>query len=218
MASRADSGHGRHPMTTWVLLGLLATSPPLVPVDDAPPPEAALQPAPARRAFAVQRPPPALAAPARLAVTFAPMSLFGLALFAEVDVALAGGLDVFAVLGGGIGGQLGFEGGLRYYVLGRSMEGFYVDARASGFSLPASAFLMMSPGLQLGHAWRVKAFALSLGAGFSTWWTVSRGASSSFFFGSPTADQVIVFPGLQVPRGDGPSVQPTLRFALGFAL
>lgn len=200
-------------MTTWVLLGLLATTPPLVSFDDVPPPEA-----PARRAFTYERPPPAPLPPAKVGVLFSPMSLFGLALFAEVDVPLVGGLDVFAVLGAGLGGQLGFEGGLRYYVLGRSLEGFYLDARASGFALPADAFLMMSPGLQLGHAWRVKAFALSLGAGFSTWWTVSRGTPSTFIFGTPTTDQVIILPGVQIPAGSGPAVQPTLRFALGFAL
>lgn len=196
-------------MTTWVLLGLLATTPPLLAVDDAPPP---------RREDLVERAPPPPPPPAKGAVLFAPMSLFGLALFAEVDLALVGGLDVFAVLGGGLGGQLGFEGGLRYYVLGRSLEGFFFDARGSGFALPGSDFLMMSPGLQLGHAWRVKSFALSLGAGFSTWWTVSRGTPTSSFFGSPTTDQVIIFPGLQIPRADGPSVQPTLRFSLGFTL
>ncbi len=199
-------------MPTWLLLGLLATTPPLVPAD------APLAPPPTRGFSVAPRPAPTPEAPPVVGVYFAPMSLFSLSLYAEVDVPLAGGLDVFAVIGGGFLGQLGFEAGLRYYGLGRSLEGFYVDARASGFAMPAWSFVMLAPGLQLGHAWRVKSFVMSIGAGFSTWWTVSRGAPQNFLFGTPTNDEVIAFPGVQVPAGNGPSVQPTMRVAIGFAL
>jgi hypothetical protein len=222
-------------MTLWLLAVALATTPPPGVSEPPPPmPEPAVEPQPQRHRSQGQRllPPPAAPArelralpsmtpeePARVGITFTPLSFFSLSLFAEVDVALVGGLDVFASVGGGLFGQFGFEGGLRFYAEGRPMEGFFIEARACGFLLPASDLFLMAPGMQLGHAWRLRAFAISLGAGFNTWYTLSAGNLSGIVpFGRPAPADVIIFPGVQVPVGLGPAVQPTLRVAIGFTL
>lgn len=216
-------------MLLVVLSALLATDPPLVPAPDqierAPLVQAPdsfnrypQAPAPTSNQYsrAPVRPPPAPLPPATLGLFFAPLSLFSLSFWLEADLALVGGLDVFANFGGGPMGQLGFDAGLRYYVLGASLEGFYVDVRGSGFSLPASELWMLGPGLQIGHGWRVKRFTVSVGIGVTTWYGVSRAKPATRFFGSAVTDaEVIAFPGFTQPPQDRPAVQPTVRVSFG---
>lgn len=125
-------------MLPVVLSALLTTSPPLVPAPERVPlvqvPDQANRPS----SFRAPRLPPEPLPPATLGLFFAPLSLFSLTLWLEADLALVGGLDVFANVGGGGLGQFGFDAGLRYYVLGSSLDGFYLDVRGSGFSLPAN--------------------------------------------------------------------------------
>lgn len=162
------------------------------------------------------KPPPELLAPATLGLFFAPLSLFSLSFWVEADLALVGGLDVFANVGGGPLGQFGFDAGLRYYVNGSSLDGFYVDARASGFALPGSALWMLGPGLQIGHGWRIKRFTLSIAVGVTTWYGLSRATvSNSFIFGSTVDAEVIAFPGISQPPAGRAGVQPTVRVSLG---
>ena len=162
------------------------------------------------------KPPPELLAPATLGLFFAPLSLFSLSFWVEADLALVGGLDVFANVGGGPLGQFGFDAGLRYYVMGSSLDGFYIDVRGSAFSLPAHGLWMFGPGLQLGHSWRVKRFTLSIALGVTTWYATSRARTTDFFIVSTvTNGDLIIFPGLTQPFADRPAVQPTVRISLG---
>jgi hypothetical protein len=194
-----------------ILSALLSTTPPLVQA----PPE------PKKPVYSLPvamkpRPPPTPLDPATLGLYFSPLSLFSLSFWLEADLALIGGLDVFANVGGGPLGQFGFDAGLRYYVLGSSLDGFYLDLRGSGFSLPALNMWMFGPGAQIGHSWRVKRFTLSIALGVTTWFAVSRAKPTDFFILSPVTDaEVIVFPGLTQPPGDRPGVQPTVRISLG---
>ena len=191
-----------------------APAPPYV-YPDVPPsyrPSAPLAPRPRMQ----PAPPPDPLPPARLGLFFAPLSLFSLTFWLEGDLSLGGGLDVFANVGGGPLGQFGFDAGLRYYVLGTSLEGFYVDVRGSCFALPDNGLWMFGPGLQVGHGWRVKRFTLSIALGVSTWYAVQRGSPAKPFFGSAITDaQVIVFPGVTQPPPDRAGVQPTIRVSLG---
>lgn len=161
-------------------------------------------------------PPPEPLADATLGLFFAPLSLFSLSFWIEGDFALVGGLDLFANVGGGPLGQFGFDAGLRYYVQGKSLEGFFVDLRGSMFSLPASELWMAGPGLMIGHGWRIKRFTLSIALGATTWYGVSRGTFTAPFFGGVLTDaEVIIFPGITRPPVDRPGVQPTVRVSLG---
>lgn len=200
-------------MLPVILTALLSTTPPLV---QAPPSSnVPLYQLPPVKEVA-RRPPPAPLGPASLGLYFAPLSLFSLSFWAEADIALTGGLDVFANVGGGPLGQFGFDAGLRYYVLGSSLDGFYVDVRGSGFSLPGRGLWMFGPGLQIGHGWRVKRFTLSLAIGATTWFAASRASPTEFFiFGPPVNADVIVFPGVSQPPPDRAAVQPTVRVSLG---
>jgi hypothetical protein len=202
-------------MLPVILTALLSTTPPLV---QAPPSSNVplYQLPPVRELKVKARPPPEPLAPASLGLYFAPLSLFSLSFWAEADIALTGGLDVFANVGGGPLGQFGFDAGLRYYVLGSSLDGFYVDVRGSGFSLPRFGLWMFGPGLQIGHAWRVKRFTLSLAIGATTWIAASRSTSTeTFIVGPPTDAEVIVFAGVQQPPAGRAGVQPTVRVSLG---
>ena len=207
-----------------VITALLTTTPPLV---QAPEESGALLPArsyyptvpPASRA-----PPPKVRVvapteplpPATFGLFFAPLSLFSLTFWAEGDLALVGGLDVFANVGGGPLGQFGFDAGLRYYVLGTPLEGFYFDVRGSGFSLPASGLWMFGPGLQIGHGWRIKRLTLSIALGATTWYGASRATGTGLFFGGLVTDaDVIIFPGVTQPPVDRAGIQPTVRVSLG---
>lgn len=207
-------------MLLVVVSAVLCTTPPLVQA----PQEQSRAPLTGQRSSYVAptarqksvKPPPEPLAPATLGLFFAPLSLFSLSVWVEADLALVGGLDVFANLGGGPLGQFGFDAGLRYYVNGSSLDGFYFDARASGFALPGSALWMLGPGLQIGHGWRVKRFTLSIAVGVTTWYGLSRAtASNSFIFGSTTDAEVIAFPGIVQPPGGRAGVQPTVRVSLG---
>ena len=215
-------------MLAVLVSALLATTPPLV---QAPPEPAPFLPPPPpgpsylypqvpvpqpRVRLRPQAPPPEPLPPATLGLFFSPMSLFALGLFVEGDLALTGGLDVFANIGGGPLGQFGFDAGLRYYVLGTSLEGFYLDLRGSGFGLPDSKMWMFGPGLQIGYGWRVKRFTLSIAAGVTTWYSASRwDGSRQFFLLTPVDDEIIIFPGFTQPPPGRPGVQPTLRVSLG---
>ena len=207
-----------------VITALLSTTPPLVqapeaevplvsaPADDPPVPRSSRLPPRVR----VPLPPPAPLPPARFGLFFAPLSLFSLTFWAEGDLALVGGLDVFANVGGGPLGQFGFDVGLRYYVLGTPLEGFYLEARGSCFSLPGSGLWMLGPGFQLGHGWRIKRLTLSIALGFTTWYGARRATGAGLFFGGPvTDDEVIVFPGVTQPPQDRAGIQPAMRVSLG---
>ncbi|MFZ5442662.1 MAG: hypothetical protein ACOZQL_21815 [Myxococcota bacterium] len=193
--------------------------PPPPPLDlSAPPPPPTPPPAtseftPPRAPRTKPSPPPL--PPARLALFFAPLSGFALTLWLEADLHLASGVSLFANVGGGPLGQLGGDAGLRYYIGGSPFEGFSLDARASVFSLPAQGLVMMGPGLQLQHGWRVGSLAISVGLGFTTWYGLERGSQQPFFGATPTDADVIVFPGLSQPPVDRPGVQPTVRLSLG---
>ncbi len=221
-------------MLAVLVSALLSTAPPLV---QAPPERAPLLPTPENanqypqapapsyiyRSPPVPRPrprsqppPPVPLEPARFGLFFSPLSLFSLSFFLEGDLALAGGFDIFANVGGGALGQFGFDAGLRHYVLGTSLDGFYFDVRGSGFGLPASGLWMFGPGVQLGYGWRVKRFTLSIAIGVTTWYGVSRWDGSRQFFSSNTVDEdIIVFPGFTQPPVGRPAVQPTVRVSLG---
>ena len=161
--------------------------------------------------------PPAPLDPARFGLFFAPISLFSLTFWVEGELALGGGLDLFANVGGGPLGQFGFDVGFRYYVLGSSLDGFFLDVRGSAFSLPAVDLWMFGPGLMLGHGWRIKRFTLSIALGVTTWYAASRATSTSgVFFGSAVASaEVLIFPGVSQPPANRPAVQPTFRVSLG---
>lgn len=152
----------------------------------------------------------------RVALYFAPMSLFSLTLWIEADVHLAKGLSVFANVGGGPLGVVGGDLGVRYSVTGEVFRGFFVEARGSVFALPANPLVLMGPGIQIGHGWRIGHFALSIGAGFTTWYSVVYAPTTSTFFGSAVSeDTVIVFPGLSQPPPGQAGVAPTLRVSIG---
>ena len=224
-------------MLAAFLSALLTTAPPLV---QAPPERVPLVPAPEnvnqypqapapsylypqvppayapRARVRPQRPPAPPLPPATLGLFFSPMSIFALGFFVEGDLALTGGLDVFANVGGGPLGQFGFDAGLRYYVLGTSLDGFYLDVRGSGFGLPASGLWMFGPGAQIGYGWRVKRFTLSIAIGVTTWYGARRwDGSQQFFAANPVDEEIILFPGFTQPPAGRPGVQPTLRLSLG---
>ncbi len=204
-------------MLLAVISALLSTTPPLVqaPPTQPPPFDRSSYLAPTVKPRPV-KPPPEPLAPATLGLFFAPLSLFSLTFWVEGDLALIGGLDVFANIGGGPLGQFGFDAGLRYYVMGTSLDGFYFDARASGFALPGSALWMVGPGLQIGHGWRIKRFTLSIALGVTTWYTLSRATAGNIFIFGPTTDaEVIAFPGISQPPPGRAGVQPTFRVSLG---
>jgi hypothetical protein len=207
----------------WLTLALvLHTTPPLVPLDDPPPPLPVKPeqprdwispplPTPPRT---LRRPPPEIP-PARLALWFSPLSLFGLFVSAEPELHLADGFSIFLGVGGGFLGQLGGDLGVRYSVGGKPFEGFYLDARASVFSLPGAGVVMMGPGLQLGHAWRTPRIALSIALGFTTWLGVARNPTATFL-GTAVADaDVILLAGVSQPHLGQAGVQPALRFTFG---
>lgn len=207
-----------------LITALLSTTPPLVQAPEAqvplvpapsyyPPVPPASRPPPRVR---VQLPPPEPLPPAKFGLFFAPLSLFSLSFWAEGDLALVGGLDIFANVGGGPLGQFGFDVGLRYYVQGTPLDGFYFDVRGSAFSLPGRGLWMLGPGVQLGHGWRIKRLTLSIALGFTTWYGASRATGPGLFFGGAVADdEVIVFPGVTQPPQDRAGIQPTVRVSLG---
>ncbi len=200
-------------MLLVVLSAVLCTTPPLVQAPSQP--ERAPYASPALRQKPV-KPPPEPLGPATVGLFFAPLSLFSLTVWLEADLALIGGLDVFANVGGGPLGQFGFDAGFRYYVSGSSLDGFYFDARASGFSLPGSALWMLGPGLQIGYGWRIKRFTLSIALGVTTWYGLSRATVGNLFIFGPTTDaEVIAFPGISQPPDGRAGVQPTVRVSLG---
>lgn len=155
-------------------------------------------------------------APAKGAVTFAPMSLFGLFFSVELEVALPAGLSLFVGGGGGLFGQVGFEGGLRYAVLGTALEGAFLDVHGQGFFLPGQSFGMAGPGLMVGFNWRSKAVLSSIGVGVDLWWTVLRTPSSRGLAGAPLTPS-FVFPlaGFWEPPTGRNAVQPTIRLSFG---
>jgi hypothetical protein len=155
-------------------------------------------------------------APIHGAVLFAPMSLFGLYVTAEFEFALPAGLSSFVALGGGLFGQLGFEGGLRYAVLGTSIDGPFIEARGAGFFLPGQSYGMLGPGFGLGYTWRTRYIAASLGVGVTLWWSVWRTARSRAIGGMALTESfVLLFPGFFEPPPGRNAVQPTIRFAVG---
>ncbi len=204
-----------------VLSVLLSTTPPLVAGPEAlrpplVPSEVYVGPPQARVLVPRGRPPVPPPPPATFALYFAPLSLFALTLWVEGDLHLGAGFSVFANVGGGPLGQFGGDAGFRYYVLEKPFEGFYLDARASAFSLPAQSMLMVGPGVQVGYGWRVSRFALSVGMGFTTWYGLSRANGSTSFFGATVTDaEVIALPGFTQPPLGTPGVQPTVRISLG---
>lgn len=211
-----------------VLAAVLTTTPPPLPPEapPPPPPEYAPPPLPAytppppqspRRQFQVAE--PKKAEPlreSRFGLLFHPANIFALALWVEGDLHLASGVSFFANVGGGFLGQFGWDGGLRYYIGGKHLEGLYVDVRSSGFGLPAHGMWMTGPGVQLGFAFRTPAIAFSVAAGFTTWFNLNIGPTTTRFLGSlPVEADVMLFPGISRPGPEVPSVAPTLRFAFG---
>lgn len=158
------------------------------------------------------QPPP----PARGAVLFAPLSLFGLYFTAEVELAMPAGLAGFVAAGAGLFGQVGFEAGLRYYALGTALEGVYVDVRGAGFFLPGQAFGMLGPGVGLGYTWRTRSIVASIGAGATLWWAVLRTPMSQGLAGA-TLLESFAFPvtGFFEPPPGRHGVQPTVRLSFG---
>jgi hypothetical protein len=215
-------------MWPGVLSLLLSQSvlPPLPPLPPPPPPpqqqgfrsypflnNEPLQPRPQTR---IVKPPPEPLPPARFALFFQPFSLFSLTAWVEGDLHLGSGVSVFLNVGGGPLGQLGGDAGLRYYVMGTPFEGFFLDARAEVFSLPAHRLAMLGPGAVLGYGWRFGHWALSIGLGFTTWYSVSRADSTTSLLGTNITDaDVTIFPGFTQPASDKPSVQPTVRVSIG---
>lgn len=204
------------------LTALLSTTPPLVPAPPpelpppAPPPYLTYPQPPNPLTVPRKRVEPTPNPPASFALYFAPLNLFALTLWVEGDLHLAEGVSVFANVGGGPLGQFGGDLGFRYYVLGKPFEGFYLDVRASAFSLPAAPMAMVGPGAQLGHGWRFGRFALSIGLGFTTWYGVVRGPPTTSLLGTFITDaDIILFPGFTQPSSDRPGVSPTLRISLG---
>ncbi|MBL8915239.1 MAG: hypothetical protein JNM17_31335 [Archangium sp.] len=208
-------------MTSLLLALVISTTPPLVPSEEpgkqvveqpridelpAPPPPPVLVP---------RRTRPELK-PARLALWFAPMSLFGLMLSVEAEVHLTSGLSIFLNGGGGALGQLVADLGARYGIEGKAFQGFYLDVRGSLFSLPGSGLVMLGPGMQIGHSWRTPILAISIALGFTTWIGVARANAGALFLGNPiTDDQVMLLPGITQPPAGQPAVQPALRFSFG---
>lgn len=167
-------------------------------------------PAPAQPRRDVPQPSP------KVGLYFNPLGLLGLGLWAEVDVAVTGGFDVFANVGGGLLGQFGFDVGARYYVLGRPLEGFFLDARFTTFSLPELKLWMGGPGVLVGYSWKFSRISLSVAAGATTFWSFSRAVPTSNLFALNPADaDVIILPGITQPFADRPAVQPTVRLAFG---
>lgn len=154
--------------------------------------------------------------PIRGAVLFAPMSLFGLYFTGELEVALPAGLSTFVALGGGLFGQLGFEAGLRYSVLGTSIDGAFVDVRGAGFFLPGQSYGMAGPGFGVGYTWRTRSIVTSLGVGVTLWWTVWRNPSSRGLAGAALTESFFLpFAGFWEPPAGRNAVQPTIRISMG---
>lgn len=193
---------------------VLTTTPPLIqaPEPTAPPPTYA----PVRR-FDVKQPKKAEPLKdSRFGLIFHPFNVFALALWVEGDLHLAGGVSVFANVGGGFLGQFGWDAGLRYFINGTHLEGFYIDARNSGFSLPAHELWMTGPGVQLGYSWRTPAITIAIAAGFTTWFNLNVGRPSAQFLGvAPIEADVLIFPGVARPGPETPAVAPTIRLAIG---
>ncbi|MEW5742490.1 MAG: hypothetical protein AB1938_26465, partial [Myxococcota bacterium] len=163
-----------------------------------------------------RKPPPETLPPAKGAVLFAPMSLFGLYFTAELEVGLPAGLSTFVAAGGGLFGQLGFEGGFRWAVLGTALDGAFVDVRGAGFILPGQQYGMAGPGVGVGYTWRTKAIIASVGVGVTLWWTVWRTPTSLGLAGTTlTPSFFIPFPGFWEPPPGRNAVQPTIRFSMG---
>ena len=154
--------------------------------------------------------------PIRGAVLFAPMSLFGLYFTGELEIALPAGLSTFVALGGGLFGQLGFEAGLRYSVLGTSIDGAFIDARGAAFLLPGREFGMAGPGFGVGYTWRTRSIVASLGVGVTLWWSVWRTASSRGIGASVLTESFFLpFAGFWEPPAGRNAVQPTIRISMG---
>jgi hypothetical protein len=191
-----------------VALGLVlcTTPPPLLPPSESP------QDAP--RPQLVKKPPPPPPPPAKLALLFAPMSLFALSVYLELDVPIAGGVDFFGIVGGGAFGQLGGDLGLRYFINGTSLEGFYVDARASVFTLPALGYVLLGPGVLIGHSWRAQRVNVQVGIGFTSW-TKLASNGTALFGARTTMVDILLLPGIEEPRDDLPAIQPAVRISIG---
>lgn len=205
-------------MGSLLLALALSTTPPTVDeVDEEPPPETEepwVEP-PLPTPVPPKKSKPELK-PARFAVWFAPLSLFGLCITAEPELHLTSGISLFLNVGGGPLGQFVGDVGARYAINGTPFQGFYLDLRGSFFALPGRGMVLMGPGMQIGHAWRTPVLALSVGIGFNTWIGVSRMNAGAEFIGSAvTDDQVMLLPGVTQPPPGVPTVQPALRFTLG---
>lgn len=203
-------------------------SPPPLPLDLAeanraspppPPPQDVPSPPPSAAPTVVAAPSPtrgSVLEPARGAVLFAPTSLFGLSLAAELELALPAGLSFFVGLSGGLLGQLSGEAGLRYAVLGTALEGAFVDARGAAFSLPGRSFTMVGPGVGVGYSWRVRGVIASVGVGATMWWTVQRDGTTGGLTGSSMLQSFFVgLPGLIEPPTGRNAAQPTIRLSFG---
>ena len=212
-------------MLSVVLLGVLTTTPPPLPPPPMPPPVVAPPPMPVappvsapQRSFQVAqpKPPPLPKKPSSFGLMFHPLNLFALSLWVEGDLHLASGASLFVNAGGGFLGQLGWDAGFRYYSSGQHLEGFYLDLRGSVFSLPAHTVWMAGSGVQLGYTWRTPAIVVAVAFGVTTWFNINAGTTSAQFLGSaPVEGDVMLFPGVSRPGSDRPSVQPTVRLAIG---
>lgn len=211
-------------MPSLLLALVLSTTPPLVPSEEASDQQAErapdLPPPPPPPQWVSPTTPRAKARPelkpARLALWFAPLSLFGLTLTVEAELHLTSGLSVFLNGGGGALGQLVADLGARYAIEAKPFQGFYLDLRASLFSLPGEGMVLLGPGMQIGHAWRTPILAISIALGFTTWVGVSRANAGTLFLGNPISDdQVILLTGISQPPAGQPAVQPALRFSFG---
>jgi hypothetical protein len=185
-------------------LWLVTTPPPI------PPPSPPAAPA----LVGLQRRAPVTLAPPSLGLYFTPLSLFALSMYVELDLPLVGGLDLLAIAGGGALGQLGGDLGLRYYVQGTPLDGFYAQASASVFTLPAVGYVLLGPTVLIGHGWRIQRIGVSASIGFTAW---SRVASSGvgLFNAAATDVDLLLLPGIEQPKADLPAIQPAIRVSIG---
>jgi hypothetical protein len=189
--------------------------PPLVPGPDRPD----VPPAPPSQVFdrpatAAPAPPP----PTLNAVNLMPLSLFGLYLTGEYERAIAPSASVFGSLGIGALTQFGAEAGARFYLTGRALDGFYVDARGELFTMLTNSMVLVGPGAQLGFAFKRNNVVITIGAGASLWYPLRVGrpvGGLGLFFGPATTATVFVLPGLFQPPAGTFGVEPTLRFSMG---
>lgn len=162
----------------------------------------------------VVTPPPDV--PAKGAVLFSPLSLFGLFLSVEVEYAIFTQVALYAALGAGAFAQVAGEAGVRYSPVERALDNVFVELHGQFFAAPLTGMTLVGPGAMIGFDWKARQGASmmsSAGVGVNVWFETS--SPSTFFLGRASASGFIFFPGLQVPPTGQSAVQLTVRFCLG---